>query len=298
LFQPLTYGNPWTKAQCKRVTILSGWDWDCNNLFDTFEQYASFDSSSLVSNAAQPTGLETNKDKSSKERQIEARGASPPMDDKTNVVVYEQHIEYHDEDGNVLNDEQVKALQGQVEFKTVYETTTRLLDQDGNLLPEGYVVDGLNEEGEEKLVEPEPIPGVNEETPKGQVQKRDEQIEVEGTLSDEHDEHHDANKSIFTKWVNVEETEVVVVDEAGNVLSTQMGTYQPEPVIHTEIVYVAAEPEMETHRPETVVHTEVVYVAAEPEVHTVVVEDGVVVKETVTVEVSATETVTVVVEEE
>lgn len=35
LFQPLTYGNPWTKAQCKRVTVLSGWDWDCNNLFDT-----------------------------------------------------------------------------------------------------------------------------------------------------------------------------------------------------------------------------------------------------------------------
>lgn len=35
LFQPLTYGNAWTKAQCSRVTVLSGWDWDCHNLFDT-----------------------------------------------------------------------------------------------------------------------------------------------------------------------------------------------------------------------------------------------------------------------
>ena len=111
-----------------------------------------------------------------------------------NVVRHEQHIEYRDEEGNILNEEQVKALEGQVEFKTRYETKTRLIDEYGNELPEGYVVDGLKivgEEDEETLVEPEPVPvelapaGVNEETPKGEEQKSDEQIEVEGTISDE-----------------------------------------------------------------------------------------------------------------
>lgn len=138
---------------------------------------------------------------------MKAKGAPPPMDDTTGVPIVnpdtngkvvrlEEHIEYRDEAGNVLNDEQVKALEGQVEFKTRYETKTRLVDEYGNELPEGYVVDGLeavDERGEEKVVEPEPVPvelapaGINEETPKGEEQKPDEQIEAEGTISDERD---------------------------------------------------------------------------------------------------------------
>lgn len=93
---------------------------------------------------------------------------------------------------------------------------------------------------------------------------------------------------------------MVVVDQDGNVLSTQMGgiTHQPDPAIHTEVVYVEAE-KVETHQPEAAIHTEVVYVEAEPEVHTVVVtaeESAGVVVETVTVEIPTTEIVTVVVE--
>lgn len=134
---------------------------------------------------------------------MKAKGAPPPLDDTTdvpkinpdNIVRLEEHIEYRDEDGNVLNDEQVKALEGLVEFKTRYETKTRLLDEYGNELPEGYGLEPVDEET------PEPVPvelapaGVNEETLKGEDQKPNEQIEVEGTISDE---HVDADK-IFTQ---------------------------------------------------------------------------------------------------
>ena len=34
LYAPLSYGNPWTKDQCKQVKVLETWDWDCNNFYD------------------------------------------------------------------------------------------------------------------------------------------------------------------------------------------------------------------------------------------------------------------------
>lgn len=64
----------------------------------------------------------------------------------------------------------------------------------------------------------------------------------------------------------------MVVDEDGNVLSTEVGSYESEPTIFTEVVYVEGE----------------------PEVQTLVVEDIVDSGETVTVEVPEMETVTVV----
>lgn len=39
LFSPLAYGNQWTKAECKRIKLLSTWDFDCN----TFPQNVGFD---------------------------------------------------------------------------------------------------------------------------------------------------------------------------------------------------------------------------------------------------------------
>ena len=49
----------------------------------------------------------------------------------------EEKIEYRDEDGNLLDDEQVKALEGKVSFSTRYETRTRLVDEDGNEVYQG-----------------------------------------------------------------------------------------------------------------------------------------------------------------
>jgi dolichyl-phosphate-mannose-protein mannosyltransferase len=31
LYAPLSYGNMWTRDECKRVKLFDTWDWDCNN---------------------------------------------------------------------------------------------------------------------------------------------------------------------------------------------------------------------------------------------------------------------------
>ena len=59
-------------------------------------------------------------------------GAPPPPGQR--IIGREERIEYRDQDGNLLNEEQVKALQGKVEFKTRYETRTRVVDANGNEL--------------------------------------------------------------------------------------------------------------------------------------------------------------------
>jgi dolichyl-phosphate-mannose-protein mannosyltransferase len=34
LYSPLAYGNPWTKAACKKVKLFPTWDFDCNTFYD------------------------------------------------------------------------------------------------------------------------------------------------------------------------------------------------------------------------------------------------------------------------
>lgn len=60
-----------------------------------------------------------------------------PAADNKRLLHTEERVEYRDQDGNLLNEEQVKALEGKVEFKTRYETRTRVVDAQGNeiLLP-------------------------------------------------------------------------------------------------------------------------------------------------------------------
>ncbi|KAF8475581.1 dolichyl-phosphate-mannose-protein mannosyltransferase 1 [Kalaharituber pfeilii] len=195
LFQPIAYGNPWTKSQCKQVKLLKGWDWDCNTFYDTYDQYSSAASSTPpISGGASPTSSGKKGNNGKKEMKdinaIKAKGAPPPKDDTTaapknapvhqpvagKIVKREEHIEYRDQDGNLLNEEQVKALEGQVEFKTRYETKTRLLDQAGNELPEDYKI----EDGDIlEIIEPAPQ-GVNEETKKGEkvIVPKDEPVKA------------------------------------------------------------------------------------------------------------------------
>ena len=49
----------------------------------------------------------------------------------------EEKVEYRDQDGNLLNEEEVAALAGKVDFQTRYETRTRMIDADGNEIPDG-----------------------------------------------------------------------------------------------------------------------------------------------------------------
>jgi dolichyl-phosphate-mannose-protein mannosyltransferase len=62
-----------------------------------------------------------------------------PLAPNQRLVHTEERVEYRDQDGNLLNEEQVRALEGKVEFKTRYETRTRVVDAQGNevLLPPG-----------------------------------------------------------------------------------------------------------------------------------------------------------------
>lgn len=47
------------------------------------------------------------------------------------VLSREERVEYRDQDGNLLDEEQVKALSGKVSFQTRYETRTRVVDAAG-----------------------------------------------------------------------------------------------------------------------------------------------------------------------
>ena len=44
----------------------------------------------------------------------------------------EEKVEYRDQDGNTLNEEQVRLLEGRVSFSTKYETRTRVLNSAGD----------------------------------------------------------------------------------------------------------------------------------------------------------------------
>ena len=57
-----------------------------------------------------------------------------PLEPK--VISREEKVEYRDQDGNLLDPEQVKALEGKVSFKTRYETRTRMVDAYGNEIPQ------------------------------------------------------------------------------------------------------------------------------------------------------------------
>jgi dolichyl-phosphate-mannose-protein mannosyltransferase len=64
---------------------------------------------------------------------------APAVPQGARVLRKEEKLEYRDQDGNLLNEEQVKELEGKVEFQTRYETRTRVVDEAGNELemPEG-----------------------------------------------------------------------------------------------------------------------------------------------------------------
>lgn len=68
------------------------------------------------------------------------------------VVSKEEKVEYRDQHGNILNAEQVKELEGKVEFETKYETRTRVVDDQGKEIPSAGVapphpdVEGVDKE--------------------------------------------------------------------------------------------------------------------------------------------------------
>ncbi|KAG5981649.1 hypothetical protein E4U55_002710 [Claviceps digitariae] len=191
LYSPLAYGNSWTKAECKRVKLFNKWDWDCNNFFDRYEEYTSRsieESSSLAaisdipkSDNAAPPAQESQKLADINEAGISAKPAPPAH----KLVAHEEKVEYRDQDGNLLSEEQVKELEGKVKFETKYETRTRVIDEQGAEVPPpegGWPADMAG------VAPPHPdVQGVNQETvkdkqadpPKDAAASRDGEKEAE-----------------------------------------------------------------------------------------------------------------------
>jgi dolichyl-phosphate-mannose-protein mannosyltransferase len=74
-----------------------------------------------------------------------SRLGPPPVAAQGNEPQVEKRVEYRDDKGNKLNDEQVAELKGKVKFETKYETRTRILDAAGREIYEGPVGDAPQE---------------------------------------------------------------------------------------------------------------------------------------------------------
>lgn len=96
---------------------------------------------------------------------VSAPPAGAPKD--LPIVSKEERVEYRDENGRVLDEEEVKALAGKVSFKTRYETRTRIVDAQGNEVHEA-LVEAREEEGETEAKEEE-----------GETEAREEEREAE-----------------------------------------------------------------------------------------------------------------------
>ena len=97
------------------------------------------------------------------------------------IVSREEKVEYRDQNGNILNPDQVKALEGKVSFKTRYETRTRLVDASGNQLDEQVV-----EAGDAGVAPPHPdVEGADSETPKAPEAESKAVPASEGNVKDD-----------------------------------------------------------------------------------------------------------------
>ncbi|KEQ72514.1 dolichyl-phosphate-mannose-protein mannosyltransferase 1 [Aureobasidium namibiae CBS 147.97] len=130
MYSPVAYGNAWTKTDCAKAKLFETWDWDCNTFYDSYSEYQTYDRSIA---AAKPTEVAASP-------AVQFSHDEVPEAQVTNrVLAGEEKIEYRDEAGNILNEEQVKELEGKVSFSTRYETRTRLVDANGNEVYDGRV---------------------------------------------------------------------------------------------------------------------------------------------------------------
>lgn len=93
-------------------------------------------------------------------------------------VQKEEKIEYRDQDGNLLDPEQVAGLEGKVSFQTKYETKTRLVDAAGNEIGDASA-------GAEGFAPPHP--DVDREPETAPNQDEDDQRDYPATASPEQD---------------------------------------------------------------------------------------------------------------
>ncbi|MCJ1383266.1 hypothetical protein MMC17_006379 [Xylographa soralifera] len=138
MYAPLAYGNPWTQESCNRVKLFDTWDWDCNTFHTELSQYSMPASSAPIGEKTSAPAVPPAADmKIEKNIPSSDGGVTSQASAAESVLSQEEKIEYRDQDGNLLNEEQVKALEGKVSFSTRYETRTRVVDAQGRELADG-----------------------------------------------------------------------------------------------------------------------------------------------------------------
>ncbi|KUI57030.1 Dolichyl-phosphate-mannose--protein mannosyltransferase 1 [Cytospora mali] len=146
VYAPLAYGNTWTRSECNRAKLFETWDFDCNTFLNDYSQYSTIGSPAapMTPKASAPNNQAPEAVDFGDQQPIHDQDeffknggaiSGAPIPPGQRLLKREERIEYRDQHGNVLDEEQVKALEGKVEFKTRYETRTRILDSDGNELP-------------------------------------------------------------------------------------------------------------------------------------------------------------------
>ncbi|KAF1947298.1 dolichyl-phosphate-mannose-protein mannosyltransferase 1 [Clathrospora elynae] len=183
IYSPIAYGNAWTKDACNSAKLFGTWDWDCNNFLTSYEAYNSVSEpvpsipgpssapnmplAPVVPEVVPQAQFEQPKEAPQEDVVSEQAAISAPPQDIPKdlpVVSKEERIEYRDENGRVLDDEEVSALAGKVSFKTRYETRTRIVDAQGNEIYEG-LVDSHDAAEEAGVAPPHPdVEGRNPET--------------------------------------------------------------------------------------------------------------------------------------
>ncbi|KAL1963755.1 hypothetical protein VTN77DRAFT_7821 [Rasamsonia byssochlamydoides] len=132
VYSPLAYGNPWTRDACKRVKLLDTWDFDCNTFYTDLSQYTT-----QFVNPIQAAPIQSRVAQVQANQQVlkdgNNRGAVTPQPEQPHIIGREERVEYRDQAGNLLNEEQVASLkkEGKVSFQTKYETQTRVIDANG-----------------------------------------------------------------------------------------------------------------------------------------------------------------------
>ncbi|EDN03332.1 hypothetical protein HCAG_01197 [Histoplasma mississippiense (nom. inval.)] len=177
MLSPLAYGNPWTKAACRRVKLLDSWDFDCNLFHNDLADYqkASFVGGTTKSVQAMPTP-ESQQQQQRVVDQAEGEDNAALVTPVQNLAsTHLDSVVYRDQHGNVLNEEEVAMLEknGIVSFETRYETKTRIIDAQGReingeqLAPSHPDAEGQNPEtegqggtvGEVPINKPASVPG-------------------------------------------------------------------------------------------------------------------------------------------
>ncbi|KAL8975407.1 MAG: hypothetical protein Q9197_000388 [Variospora fuerteventurae] len=133
LYAPLSYGNQWTQRSCNKVKLLKTWDFDCSVFPAELSDYAiAPPSAGNAQQTAAPVASGANEQKN-QDVNVTPHPASEPSISRV------EKVEYRDQDGNILDETQVKELEGKVSFETRYETRTKVIDSEGKEIADGPV---------------------------------------------------------------------------------------------------------------------------------------------------------------